>query len=71
MAESLNGSFKWELVKQRRWKTRSQLELASVEWINWYNYTRLHRAIGDIPPVELEAAWHAENEVPVLTGPVK
>lgn len=69
MAESLNGSFKWELVKQRRWKTRSELELATVEWINWYNHTRLHGEIGDVPPAEYEAAWHAEKEVPMLTGP--
>lgn len=69
MAESLNGSYKWELVKQRRWKTRSELELATVEWINWYNHTRLHGEIGDVPPAEYEATWHAENEVLMLTGP--
>ena len=71
MAESLNGSYKWELVKQRRWKTRSELELATVEWINWYNHTRLHGEIGDIPPAEFEDVWHRSNGVPILTGPEK
>ena len=69
MAESLNGSYKWELVHQRRWKTRSELELATVEWINWYNHTRLHGEIGDIPPAEFEAEWRIKNREPMLTEP--
>lgn len=66
MAESLNGSYKWELVKGRRWKTRSELELATVEWINWYNDVRLHGEIGDVPPAEHEAAWRARSREPML-----
>ncbi len=46
MAESLNGSYKWELVKRRRFTSRIALELASVEWIGWYNDVRLHGEIG-------------------------
>jgi putative transposase len=69
MAESLNGSYKWELVRQRRWKTRSELELATVEWINWYNHTRLHGEIGDVPPAEYEAEWRSKTGEPMLTEP--
>ena len=69
MAESLNGSYKWELVKGRRWITRSELELATVEWISWYNDARLHGEIGDVPPSEYEAAWRAMSEAPMLTEP--
>lgn len=69
MAESLNGTFKWELVKQRRWKTRAELEIATVEWINWYNHTRLHGEIGDVSPAEFEADWRTMTEEPMLTGP--
>ncbi len=69
MAESLNGTYKWELVKQRRWKTRSELELATVEWISWYNHARLHGEIGDIPPAEYEAEWRAKTGEPMLTEP--
>lgn len=71
MAESLNGSYKWELVKQRRWKTRSELELASVEWISWYNHTRLHGEIGDVPPAEFEAEWRARTGGLMLPEPKK
>lgn len=69
MAESLNGTYKWELVKPRRWKTRSELELATVEWINWYNHARLHGEIGDIPPAEYEQAWRSKTGEPMLTEP--
>ena len=69
MAESLNGSYKWELVRQRRWKTRSELELATVEWINWYNHTRLHGEIGDVPPAEFEAEWRSKTGGPMLIKP--
>jgi putative transposase len=69
MAESLNGSYKWELVKRRRWTSRIALELATVEWIGWYNDVRLHREIGDVPPAECEAEWRTKNEEPTLTGP--
>jgi putative transposase len=54
MAESFVDSFKTELIADRVWQTRSQLELAIVEWVGWFNHVRLHSALGDIPPVEFE-----------------
>jgi putative transposase len=47
-------SFKTELIADRVWPTRSQLELAIVEWVGWFNHVRLHQALGDIPPAEFE-----------------
>jgi hypothetical protein len=42
MAEALNGTFKAELVSLHGpWRTRSQLEIAVIEWIDWYNASRL------------------------------
>ena len=55
MAESFVDSFKTELLGDRVWRTRAQLELAIVEWIGWYNHRRLHGALGDLPPAEYEA----------------
>lgn len=55
MAESFVDSFKTELIRDRVWQTRTQLELAVVEWVGWYNHDRLHSALGHIPPVEYEA----------------
>jgi putative transposase len=55
LAESFVDSFKTELVADRVWRTRSQLELAIVEWVGWFNNARLHSALGDLPPAEFEA----------------
>ncbi len=54
LAESFVDSFKTELIADRVWRSRSQLELAVVAYIGWYNGARLHEALGDIPPVEYE-----------------
>jgi putative transposase len=55
LAESFVDSFKTELIADRVWRTRSQLELAVVEYIGWFNTVRLHEALGDRPPAEFEA----------------
>ena len=55
MAESFVDTFKTELVSDRVWRSRSQLELAIVEYLGWFNYDRLHQSLGDIPPAEFEA----------------
>ena len=54
MAESFVDSFKTELIADRVWQTRSQLELAVVKYIAWFNHQRLHESLGDIPPAEHE-----------------
>jgi transposase InsO family protein len=62
MAEALNGTYKAELIRPRGpWRTRSRAEFATIEWIDWYNTTRLHGELGHIPPLEHEAQWHAAH----------
>jgi putative transposase len=60
MAESFVDSFKTELIADRVWSRRNQLELALVEYIGWFNHDRLHESLGDLPPVEFEQL-HAAN----------
>ena len=62
LAESFVDSFKTELIADRVWRTRSQLELAIVEYLGWFNHTRLHEALGDIPPAEMEALYAPRTE---------
>ena len=62
LAESFVDSFKTELIADRVWRTRSQLELAVVEYIGWFNHDRLHEALGDMPPAEIEALYAPWNE---------
>jgi putative transposase len=57
LAESFVDSFKTELIADRVWRTRTQLELAVVEYIGWFNHDRLHESLGDVPPAETEALY--------------
>jgi putative transposase len=55
MAESFVDSFKTELIADRVWRTQTQLELAIVAYVGWFNHQRLHSALADLPPAEFEA----------------
>jgi putative transposase len=61
LAESFVDSFKTELIADRVWRSRAQLELATVEYIGWFNNARLHSALGYLPPAEYEALWQAHT----------
>jgi putative transposase len=56
MAEAFNSLFKAELVRNKGpWRGLDDLEIATVEYIDWYNNRRLHGELGHIPPAEHEA----------------
>jgi putative transposase len=57
LAESFVDSFKTELISDRVWRSRSQLEFAIVEYLAWFNTARLHESLGDIPPAEHEELY--------------
>jgi putative transposase len=54
LAESFIDSFKTELIRDRVWRTRTQLELAIVEYVAWFNTERLHTSLGGVPPAEFQ-----------------
>lgn len=57
LAETTIGLYKTELINRRGpWKTIDQVELATLEWVDWYNHRRLHGACEGVPPVEFEHA---------------
>ncbi len=61
LAETVNGLYKTELIHRRSpWRTVDDVELATLSWVHWFNNPRLHSALGDIPPVEFEAAHYAQ-----------
>jgi len=60
LAESFVDSFKTELIADRVWRSRSQLELAVVEYVAWFNTERLHTSLGGVPPAEYETE-HAKR----------
>ncbi|HBL0277896.1 TPA: IS3 family transposase, partial [Escherichia coli] len=51
MAESINGLYKAEVIHRQSWKTRQDVELATLKWVDWYNNHRLMERTGYIPPV--------------------
>ena len=55
LAESFVDTFKTELIRDRVWRTRTQLELAIVEYVGWFNQARLHESLGDRSPEEFES----------------
>ena len=63
MAESFVDTFKTELIADRVWRTRSQLELAIIEWVAWFNTIRLHASLGDVPPVEFEDLYAHQSDL--------
>ncbi len=65
MAESFVDSFKTELIADRVWRTRAQLELAMVEYISWFNHDRLHESLGDLPPAEFEALYAPQTKTTI------
>ncbi|BBL70871.1 hypothetical protein MoryE10_14770 [Methylogaea oryzae] len=58
LAETINGLYKAELIHRRApWKTKETVELATLEWVAWFNHRRLLEPIGYIPPAEAEANY--------------
>jgi putative transposase len=57
LAESFVDSYKTELIADRVWRTHAQLELATVDYVGWFNHRRLHSSIGNRPPVEHEREY--------------
>lgn len=66
LAETINGLYKAELIHRRGpWKSREAVELATLDWVDWYNTKRLLAPIGYIPPAEAEANYHRQLASPV------
>ncbi|GAA4662978.1 integrase core domain-containing protein [Massilia kyonggiensis] len=41
-------------------KTREAVELATLEWVSWFNHHRLLEPLGYIPPAEAEANYYKQ-----------
>ncbi len=70
LAESTIGLFKTELIRRRGpWRGIDDVEIATLEYIDWFNHRRLHTAIGDIPPAEHEATYYRDHP-PALSAAI-
>ena len=60
LAESVHGLYKTELIRRRGpWRTVEDVELGTLEWVDWYNQRRLHSACDNRPPAEFEALFYS------------
>jgi len=61
LAETINGLYKAELIYRRGpWKSREPVELATLQWVSWFNHQRLMGPLGYIPPAEAEANYYQQ-----------
>jgi len=66
LAETVVGLYKTELIRRRGpWRTVEHVELATAEWVDWWNKHRLHGATDNLPPAEFERQWWEQREAQV------
>ena len=69
LAESTIGLYKTELIRRRGpWRTLDDVEIATLEWVDWFNNRRLHSELGDVPPAEREAEFYRQQMVATLVA---
>jgi putative transposase len=65
LAESIIGLYKTELIRNRGpWRGLDDLELATLECVDWFNHRRLFHELGRIPPAEFEERYYRQNVSP-------
>jgi putative transposase len=63
LAESLNGSYKTELIKRAGpWRSCEQLNRATAEWVHWFNTKRISERNNYMTPADIEKIWYNEGE---------
>lgn len=69
LAESFNGLYKAEMVyHDGPWAGVEDVEWATLTYVHWFNTTRLHGAIGMVPPAELEQSYYAQQQLAVVAS---
>jgi transposase InsO family protein len=67
LAETINGLYKAEVIHRRAsWRTREEVEWATLKWVDWFNNRRLLEPIGNIPPAEAEANYYSQSAESVV-----
>lgn len=63
LAETIIGLYKTEVIRQRGpWRNIEAVELATLEWVDWFNHRRLFQPIGNVPPAEKEDEYYRNHE---------
>ncbi|WP_286878493.1 IS3 family transposase [Delftia sp. 67-8] len=69
LAETINGLYKAEVIHRKSsWRTRDEVEWATLHWVDWFNNRRLLEPIGNIPPAEAEANYYSQPNESVMSA---
>src|ERR1700750_2607601 len=69
LAETVNALFKTEAIRRRGpWRSLEAVELATLEWVDWFNNRRLLEPIGNMPPAEAEGHYYAMLKQPAMAA---
>lgn len=62
-SETVIGLYKTELIRTPGpWENLEAVELATLDWVDWFNHRRLLEPIGNVPPAELETVYYEKIE---------
>ncbi|WP_051138300.1 MULTISPECIES: integrase core domain-containing protein [unclassified Corynebacterium] len=59
--KTLTAPHKNELIHTRRWNDVVEVEIATFEWVSWWNEVRLHQSLGYRTPAEVETEFWKKN----------
>jgi len=69
LAEIINGLYKNELIKAcKSWRSIEEFELATLEWVWWFNNSRLHSELNYQTPIEYEVNYYNSQQVRTPAG---
>ena len=60
-------SGKNELIQTRRWADVVEVEIATFEWVNWWNKSRLHQSLDYRTPAEVESEFWSKSSAQDLS----
>ncbi len=67
LAEAVNALYKAEVIRRRGpWRSLEAVELATLEWVDWFNNRRLLEPLGYVPPAEFEATYYDNQQNPAM-----
>ena len=69
LAESVIGLYKTEVIERLGpWRGAQAVELATLEWVDWFNKRRLLGPLGHVPPAEYEAVYDRRQRVSAMAA---
>jgi transposase InsO family protein len=72
LAETIIGLYKAELIyKDGPWRGVEQVELKTLDWVDWFNNRMLFGPIGNIPPIGYETLYYQEQRAPAMVAGLK